>query len=149
MLVAHVGAAVVAIVLGPFQLRRRKGDLRHKRLGYVWAALIVFVAVSSFWVREILPGRLSPVHLLSVVTLVTLSLGILAARRNKHRMHKGNMIGTYVGLCGAGLGALIPPVRLIPTMGREDLGTLVLWASAFVAVGTAIALSIPAKRTST
>ena len=142
LLVAHVGAAVVAVVLGAFQLRRTKGGLRHRRLGYVWSALIAFVAISSFWIREIVPGRLSPIHALSVLTLVTLSLGHWAGATQRPRLHRGNMVGTYIGLCGAGLGAILPPQRLIPTLAREDLVAFTSWTAAFVAAGVALALSV-------
>ena len=60
----HAVAALGAFVLGAVQLARIKGTRRHRALGYAWAALMLIVAVSSFWVHEIrLWGPWSPIHL--------------------------------------------------------------------------------------
>ena len=67
----HAFAALGAFVLGAVQLARVKGTTQHRALGYTWAALMLIVAVSSFWVHEIRSwGPWSPIHLLSIFTLV-------------------------------------------------------------------------------
>jgi uncharacterized membrane protein len=48
------------------------------------------------------------IHLLSAWTLVALALSVWHIRRGNVRAHKGYMIGTFVGLALAGLGALAP-----------------------------------------
>ena len=109
MIAIHIAAATLALVAGAFVLARRKGTLSHKVLGRVWAALMVVVAVSSFWIFEIRQGvGPSVVHLLSIWTLVSLALAVRFVRRGNVRAHNGFMIGTYLGLVGAGLGALAP-----------------------------------------
>ena len=50
----------------------------------------------------------SVIHLLSAWTLVSLALAVHFIRRGNVRAHKGFMIGTFLGLAGAGLGALAP-----------------------------------------
>jgi len=66
----HAYAALSAFVLGAVQLARAKGTTQHRALGYAWAAIMLTVAVSSFWVHEIrLWGPWSPIHLLSIFTL--------------------------------------------------------------------------------
>src|SRR6516165_6451273 len=63
----HAYAALSAFVLGAVQLARAKGTTQHRALGYAWAAIMLTVAVSSFWVQEIrLWGPWSPIHLLSI-----------------------------------------------------------------------------------
>jgi uncharacterized membrane protein len=52
----HAFAALGAFVLGAMQLAGVKGTTQHRALGYTWAALMLIVAVSSFWVHEIRPG---------------------------------------------------------------------------------------------
>ena len=67
----HAFAALGAFVLGAVQLARVKGTTQHRALGYTWAALMLIVAVSSIWVHEIRSwGPWSPIHLLSIFTLV-------------------------------------------------------------------------------
>lgn len=110
LLIAHTFGAMLALILGPVNLLRKpRGDPFHKSLGYTWAALMDWVAISSFWIRDINNGQFSPIHLLSVLTLVTLTLGIVFAIRRKMRAHRGMMQGTYIGLVGAFIGAVIPP----------------------------------------
>jgi uncharacterized membrane protein len=45
---------------------------------------------------------------LSAWTVISLALAVSFARRGNVRAHKGFMVGTYLGLVGAGLGALAP-----------------------------------------
>jgi uncharacterized membrane protein len=78
-------------------------------LGYIWVGLLVAVSVSSFWIREIMDGGFSPIHLLSVFTLAMLAYAIWQIRRGKVRAHRYAMIGIFLGgLIGAGAGTLAP-----------------------------------------
>jgi uncharacterized membrane protein len=105
----HAALAVTALLVGASVLLRRKGTPSHKRLGRVWVALMAVVALSSFWIFEIRGGAgPSLIHLLSVWTLVSLALAVWFIRRGNLRAHRGFMIGTFIGLAAAGLGALAP-----------------------------------------
>jgi uncharacterized membrane protein len=105
----HLAAAVPALALGAAQLARAKGTPSHKALGWAWVVLMVAVAASSFWIFEIRKGAgFSSIHLLSVWTLVSLGCAIWFIRRGNVRAHKGFMVGTFLGLAGAGLGAMLP-----------------------------------------
>ncbi|TMH94292.1 MAG: hypothetical protein E6H47_02525 [Betaproteobacteria bacterium] len=67
------------------------------------------VALSSFWIFEIRQGAgPSFVHLLSAWTLIALACAIYFIRRGNVRAHKRFMIGSFLGLAGAGAGALMP-----------------------------------------
>jgi uncharacterized membrane protein len=84
-------------------LLRRKGTATHKLLGRVWVALMVAVALSSFWIFEIRRGAgPSLIHLLSVWTLISLALAVWFIRRGNVRAHRGFMVGSFVGLAAAG-----------------------------------------------
>lgn len=116
LLLSHVLAALVALPLGGYQLfRPTKGDAQHVLLGRVWVGLMLWVAISSFWIRDLRPGQLSLLHVLSVVTLVTVTLGVVSARRGNIAAHRGNMRGSWLGMCGAFIGAVAVPQRVIPT----------------------------------
>lgn len=105
----HIAAALLGLVLGAMVLMRRKGTASHKRLGRAWVAVMLVVALSSFWILEIREGAgFSVIHLLSAWTLVALALAVRAIRRGNVRAHKAFMVGTFLGLAGAGLGALAP-----------------------------------------
>ena len=69
----HAIAAMLALVLGGFQLRMAKGTARHRLLGYIWTGLMAFFAISGFFIYQTqIIGIFSPIHLLSVLVLVTL-----------------------------------------------------------------------------
>src|SRR5882762_3011557 len=77
----HAFAAMTAFLLGVVQLAAPKGTLPHRTLGWIWAGLMVSVAVSSFWIHQIrLIGPWSPIHLLSIFTLAMLPLGVWMVR---------------------------------------------------------------------
>ena len=103
----HAFAAMTAFLLGIVQLAAPKGTLPHRTLGWVWISLMVAVAVSSFWIHQIrLIGPWSPIHLLSIFTLVVLPIGAWMAHR--HRV-AGIMILIVSGaLVIAGLFTFVP-----------------------------------------
>lgn len=137
LVAAHAATASVGLLLGGYQLRRRaKGDSAHRLIGWVWALGMLFVASSSFAIRDLREGQLSLLHLLSVVTLVSLVLGIAGARRGNVRMHRASMRGSWFGLVGAFIGAVAVPNRLLPTFAvTNPLGVLI--AAALVVAVTA------------
>jgi uncharacterized membrane protein len=108
-IVLHLFAAVAALTLGSALLARRKGTPSHKALGRIWVALMALVAFSSFWIFAIRKGAgPSWIHLLSVWTLVSLACALYSIRRGNVAAHRRFMIGTFLGLAGAALGALAP-----------------------------------------
>ena len=105
----HLAAVVPALAIGVTQLVAKKGTRPHKVLGWIWVASMAIAAVSSFWIMEIRNGAgWSIIHLLSVWVLVSLFLAIWHIRRGNVKAHKGFMVGTLLGLAGAGLGAMAP-----------------------------------------
>ena len=106
----HAIAAMSAFVLGVVQLAAPKGTLPHRTLGWIWVLLMALVAVSSFWIHQIkLLGPWSPIHLLSIFTLLMLPLGVWRARQHSVNAHRWTMIGIFTGaLVIAGLFTFVP-----------------------------------------
>ena len=106
----HAVAAMSAFVIGLIQLYRTKGTLSHRATGYVWVAIMTLVAASGFWIHEIkLWGPWSPIHLLSIFTLVMLPLGVWRARTHNVTAHRWTMISIFVGaLVIAGIFTFMP-----------------------------------------
>jgi uncharacterized membrane protein len=109
LILAHAALAATAVAIGIAVLMRTKGTPSHKLLGRIWVALMLGVALSSFWIFEIRKGAgPSFIHLLSAWTLISLACAVWFIRRGNVRAHKGFMVGTFLGLAGAGLFALAP-----------------------------------------
>ncbi len=106
----HAFAAMAAFLLGAAQLCGRKGTAAHRAVGWLWAALMVVISVSAFWIHELrLWGPWSPIHLLAIFTLVTLPIGVLHARRHRVGRHRFYMISIFCGaLLIAGLFTFFP-----------------------------------------
>jgi uncharacterized membrane protein len=101
---------MASFVLGIVQLATPKGTIPHRALGWIWAALMVVVSVTAFFIHEIrLWGPWSPIHLLAIFTLVMLPLGVWHARRHAVQRHRWSMIGLFTGaLVIAGLFTFVP-----------------------------------------
>lgn len=94
----HAFAAMVAFVLGIVQFVGRKGNMAHRVLGWIWVLLLAAVSLSSFFIHGIrLWGPFSPIHLLSIFSLVMLVLGVRHARRHAVGGHRKTMIAIFVG----------------------------------------------------
>lgn len=106
----HAFAAFAALAVGGVQLALPKGTMRHRVLGYAWVALMLVIAVSSFWIQQIrLVGPFSPIHLLSILVLVTVPLAVWHAHNHQVAKHRKVMISLYVfALIGAGVFTLLP-----------------------------------------
>ncbi|MEL7462756.1 MAG: DUF2306 domain-containing protein [Pseudomonadota bacterium] len=106
----HALIAIGAFGLGAVQLSLPKSGGRHRAMGYVWVAAMAFVAASGFFIHEIqLIGPFSPIHILSVVTLVSLWLAVRAARAGNIRQHKAIMLSLFgLALVVTGAFTLLP-----------------------------------------
>jgi len=106
----HAFAAMGAFVLGLIQFAAPKGTLPHRTLGFIWLALMLTVAVSSFWIYSIRwVGPFGPIHLLSIYVLLMVPLALYFARKHNIRGHAKTVIGMFVGgLVIAGLFTLLP-----------------------------------------
>lgn len=106
----HAFAAMTAFVLGLVQFATPKGTLPHRTLGGIWVAIMFVVAISSFFIHQLkIWGQWSPIHLLSIFTLVMLPLGVWRAHRHQVQSHRWTMISIFLGaLVIAGLFTLVP-----------------------------------------
>jgi uncharacterized membrane protein len=106
----HVATVVPAALIGGIMLLMRKGTSLHRMAGRLWIALMVLTALSSFFIHEInLVGGFSPIHILSVVVLVSAAEVVRSARRRDFVRHQRLVKSLYFGAIGiAGLFTLLP-----------------------------------------
>jgi uncharacterized membrane protein len=106
----HAFAALAAFALGAVQLAAPKGTIPHRLFGWLWASLMLAVVLSSFFIHTIrMWGPWSPIHLLSLFTLIMLPLAVLAARWHRVDQHRRAMTSMFIGaLVIAGIFTLLP-----------------------------------------
>lgn len=92
---AHISTLALALALTPIMLLRARGDRLHRRLGYVWLSAMVSTALVSFFIPPL--GTLSPIFVLSALTL-WISFQILqTARRHQWQKHRFHVRGIVIG----------------------------------------------------
>lgn len=94
---AHLVTIMIALVVTPFLLLQRRGTVRHRRIGYVWAAAMFSTAAISLFIHESGPGWFSPIHLLSALTIVGIPAMIATARKHRHAAHRFIVHSTVIG----------------------------------------------------
>ena len=94
----HAFSAITAIILGAIQLTRQKGTPSHRILGYLWVVAMIIVCLSSFFIHT-LPVQFllgwSPIHLLSIWTLISIWWMLYHARKKQIIKHKRWATRTY------------------------------------------------------
>ena len=93
----HAVAALLATLVGAAQLWLTKGTVLHRWLGYVWTSLIVFVALTGFFIfeTEVAPSFNYLSKPLSALVIVMLWWGIRLARAGKIKEHRQKMIQLF------------------------------------------------------
>jgi uncharacterized membrane protein len=110
----HAFAAIGAFLVGLVQLTAPKGTIPHRMIGWSWVLLMLTVAVSSLFIHTIrLWGPWSPIHLLSILVLVTLPLAVIHARRHDIAQHRMAMLMLFTGALVIAGGFTFLPGRIM------------------------------------
>lgn len=120
VILLHTFAAIAALALGAAMFLARKGTFAHRIAGRSWVALMLVVAVSSFWIQR--TGSFSWIHALSVGVILMLGAAVVFAVTHRITAHRRMVIGLYAGgLVLAGLFTLLPH-RLLGQIVWSSLG---------------------------
>lgn len=105
----HLVTITAALILTPVVLWRKRGDRRHRTVGYAWVTAMALTALASLAIRQSANGSFSLIHILSVYTLGSLVWMIVCARRRDHAGHRSSIRGMVIGaLLIAGAFTLVP-----------------------------------------
>jgi uncharacterized membrane protein len=110
----HVASARLALTLGPVAIYRKSRDVRHRAAGVLWVLAMLSTALSSFFIHDArVWGPCSPIHLLSVLTLIGLVQGLRHLRAGRIQAHGRAMKGLYIqALILAGAFTFLPGRRM-------------------------------------
>lgn len=119
VILLHMSAALAALALGAAMFLARKGTVLHRVAGRTWVALMLVVALSSFWIQR--TGNFSWIHALSMAVILMLGAAVYFAITHRIRAHRRMVIGLYSGgLVITGLFTLLPH-RLLGQLFRSGL----------------------------
>jgi uncharacterized membrane protein len=88
MVWVHLATIMTAMLLSPIMLLRRRGDRWHRILGLMWFAAMAISCLVSFDLQLINDGGFSPIHILSVTTLILLPRIWWNARQHQIIAHR-------------------------------------------------------------
>lgn len=134
---AHTGAAVIALILGPVLFLRVKGGKSHRQLGYAYVAAMLVVCLAGLPMRGFM-GTISPFHVLAIVSLVTVTAGLIGAlvsansrsgRPGMVHAHMKFMAWSYIGLVAAGLAQIGTRVAAGYGVGGLEIGVTIAGVS--------------------
>ena len=104
----HACAAIFCLLPTACIFALPKGTGLHMAAGVFFVVLMLTTAASSFWITDIIPGRFSPIHLLSLQVLYGVPTALWRLRQGNIRGHRQMMIGMSIGLLAAGAFTLMP-----------------------------------------
>ncbi len=85
---AHLGTIMVALVLTPVMMLRRRGDALHRQLGWIWVSAMILTAAITFTVRNANNGGFSFIHILSAWVLIQVPLIAWSAHKHNIARHR-------------------------------------------------------------
>ncbi len=139
----HAVAAVIAIIAGAFVLLRAKGAGWHRYWGRIYFAAMAVLLLAGATLRS---HGITPFHILSIVSAVSLLAGmaaILMSKRTRDPVKRAGrifahykfMTWSYVGLIAAGFAQLASRLSVIG-LGAQSFWLAVLLASmALIGIG--------------
>ena len=112
----HAMLALLAVPLGLYIFKTKKGTRKHRMLGRIWVTFLMIVSLTAIFIQAINPGQYSLIHLLIPWTIGSLIYSIWYIKKFKKTKierykfaHMYSMIGVYVGaLLVAGAFTLMP-----------------------------------------
>ena len=102
----HALAALISLFAGLTVLALRKGTARHRFVGWIFVVAMAVTAITSAFITS--DGHYSAIHLLSVLTIVTLPRAVILRRRGNIAGHRAAMLWLLAGLVVAGAFTLMP-----------------------------------------
>lgn len=107
----HLLAVVPSLVLGAVNLSLKKGTSLHKRIGKIWAVLMLITAISSLFITPI--GSFTWLHLFSILVIFCVPVGVFSIRKGNIKRHIHCMLGAYIGTIISAYFAVVSPGRLL------------------------------------
>lgn len=105
----HVAGVVAALFVSILIFALPKGTGLHRLFGWIWVVGMATAAITSVVMIGDFGNGVTPLHIFTAITVVSLAGGLISIRRGNVRGHAGSMVGLFFGgLIVAGLFAFLP-----------------------------------------
>lgn len=120
----HTVASLLAILFGTWVLLARKGNRRHRQIGYAYTLTLGIVLFTSFFMYNLF-GGFGIFHVFAIVSSVTLAAGMIPIIRRKPKhyvaLHYNFMYWSVIGLYGAFLAEILTRIPPLVIQDKEIL----------------------------
>ncbi len=130
----HVMVSVLALISGTMVLAMRKGNRKHKQVGYFYAFNMLLVNLTAFGIYR-LWGGFGLFHVAAIIGLLTLLAGMLPIIFRKPRqsyigLHFSFMYWSIIGLYAAFISETLTRIPETPFFGMLGIATFGVMAVA-------------------
>lgn len=143
----HAWAAMLALVFGLFVLVRTKGTPMHRWVGRFWLVVMLVTVLSSFFIHELRTwGPWSPIHILSLITLVLLLRAYWAIRARKVPLHAALMKSAFYNALLLATFFTFLPGRIMhdvvfgPSPEQSTMSAVPIWV--WIVTGVAVVVGL-------
>ena len=141
----HLFGAVVALIVGPMIFFRQKGDARHRVLGWTYVVAMLLANGLALTMYKLTSGP-NLFHFFAVVSLASITPGVLLARRARQTGKRHLFIGHYYFMSWSYFGLFAAFVsQLVTQLVVRDVdlpGELSMFA--WVGIGTGVMAGVSA-----
>lgn len=120
----HTIASILALVFGTWVLFAKKGDKRHKQMGYAYSASMVVLLTTCFFMYNLF-GGFGIFHFFALLSSATLIAGMVPILRKKPKhyisLHFNYMYWSVIGLYGAFLAEILTRIPPLVIQDKEIL----------------------------
>jgi len=119
----HAGTAILALLLGPFVIWRKRRDMAHRIMGRIWIVTMIVVASTSWFISSFAwIGPFGPVHIFAVMTYWSLYSSIRHLMAGRFAAHGAEMRSLYIYALGIAGAFTFLPGRTMHAMVFEGTG---------------------------
>jgi uncharacterized membrane protein len=93
----HLATILTALILTPVMLLRPRGDLLHRKFGWLWTSAMLLTAIDSLFIHVTNPGGWSIIHILSAWTIIQVPIIVWSAKQHNVKRHRRSVRGMVFG----------------------------------------------------
>lgn len=141
----HAWAALLALAVGVYILIRPKGSIAHRWMGRFWLMAMLVAVLSSFFIHELRTwGPWSPIHILSLITLILMVRAYQAIRQRRVPLHAELMKSAFYNALLLATFFTFLPGRIMhevvfgPSGAKNAYAAIPLWA--WILIGVALVM---------